>query len=1538
MNAVNNRRFNAYTSPGLVHLFYSLSGLYKTLLLFFFLLAQLQLYAQQTPPAAYGAIPVSYVRTWDATAPETNPNTLSGRLLKDVKQATQYVDGLGRPLQTVAKQASLITGGTPTDMVSPVVYDQFGLEKYKYLPFVANNTGTNTSITDGGFKTNPFQQQATFYADPNGVIKNQGETYYYSQTNFEASPMRRPQESFAPGNSWVGTQAQALETNRRSVKAKYWTNTATDAVRIWNVTDNATIGNWGTYSSPGAYNAGELYKNVTADEHNKQVIEFKDKEGRVILKKVQLTATADAGTGSAHTGWLCTYYLYDNLNNLRCVIQPKGVELISTGWLLNDATILAEQCFRYEYDQRNRMIVKKVPGAAEVYMVYDNLDRLVLTQDGNLRTGTVKWLLTKYDGLNRPTETGLVTNSTAFATHLSTAYTSTNYVPAGTYEMLSKTAYDVYTGLPAGLSSTYLSTWNTHFSATDNMNWPYPQMPTQNTAVKGMVTWVQAKVLGTASQYISSVNIYDDKGRVIQIQTVNISGAVDVVTTQYSWNGKPLVTVQKQELAGSNAQTSVVVTKYTYDDLERLVQTEKKLSNTLVNANAMSAYKVIAKNEYDALGRVKKKILAPAYNSNAGLETQNYDYNIRGWMLGVNRDYAKDAASNNYFGFDLGYDKTTNGLINNQAYTAAQYNGNITGTVWKSKGDGEKRKYDFTYDAANRITAGNFTQYNGSAFASHSLVDFTVSNLSYDANGNILTMNQKGMKVGSAPLIDQLSYTYYTNTNKLAKVADAIAGADNGKLGDFKDGTNGTLNDYGYDKNGNLVTDQNKAIGTSVGLDLTTGGAITYNHLNLPAVITVSGKGSITYTYDAAGNKLKKVTAESPSAANGNKTITTTTQYIAGLVYESKTWVPANTPNNDYTNKLQFIPQEEGRIRVLYNNSATPNTPTGIDYDYMLKDHLGNVRMVLTEEVKQNYYPASTLEGTFDASTNSMINWEKGFYKIDNTKVVAETSIPSWGTETLANTKLYYNHNDIPPASPNPNYPPGVSPVQTAGSTKLYKLNATTNKTGLEFMIKVMAGDKIDILGKSYYLNTTTVSNANSTALDLLSLVTNMLGSPVNPAAAKGITAAQMQTLNTGLIPNTFFTGNNGETGTTVPKAYINYIFFDEKFQYAGGNVSRVGTSGTVKNHWNVDASLQNINVTKNGYLFVYVSNESNFDVFFDNLQVVHTAGPIMEETHYYLFGLTMAGVSSKAAGKLDNNYKYNGKELQNKEFSDGSGLEFYDFGARYYDPQLGVWHNPDPLAEKYPSISPWVYTFNNPLLFVDPDGRDNTVYLYAADESVSRRQLKKIAKQATANFAAMGLKTQVKVFKGKFDKVSYGKLDKTDAVAVIGNPNAVRKSISSYNAKFEKELGSSFGSIKTDQGTNPEQSQNPRGSKVQSDGNIIAIATGATSALAKETNSTFEEGAAFLVNHGAGHNANMNHDGDKNAYDEKGNYNDQTWVPLGPNVMSEGNSLKGKNLQTFINSPVNRQPTKNGYISIQQMYIHRFGNNTPNAALPTEQ
>ncbi len=110
----------------------------------------------------------------------------------------------------------------------------------------------------------------------------------------------------------------------------------------------------------------------------------------------------------------------------------------------------------------------------------------------------------------------------------------------------------------------------------------------------------------------------------------------------------------------------------------------------------------------------------------------------------------------------------------------------------------------------------------------------------------------------------------------------------------------------------------------------------------------------------------------------------------------------------------------------------------------------------------------------------------------------------------------------------------------------------------------------------------------------------------------------------------------------------------------------------------------------------------------------------IISANDYYPFGLSMSGISSKAANTLGNKFKFGDKEMQNKEFSDGSGLEMYDFGARFYDAQIGRWHSIDSKAELSPTLTPYRYCYNNPIRYIDAngnyetDGHFWTVYLMA--------------------------------------------------------------------------------------------------------------------------------------------------------------------------------------------------------------------------------
>jgi RHS repeat-associated protein len=219
----------------------------------------------------------------------------------------------------------------------------------------------------------------------------------------------------------------------------------------------------------------------------------------------------------------------------------------------------------------------------------------------------------------------------------------------------------------------------------------------------------------------------------------------------------------------------------------------------------------------------------------------------------------------------------------------------------------------------------------------------------------------------------------------------------------------------------------------------------------------------------------------------------------------------------------------------------------------------------------------------------------------------------------------------------------------------------------------------------------------------LTDIIAGLLATPDGLATSKGATVNGLATgPNAVSIPETFLNRSPNE-GDTKPMAYINYILLDEQFQYVKSGFSRVGPGGSVKDHF---ADLQNIGVTQNGYLYVYCSNQSPVDVYFDNLQIVHTRGPLVEETHYYPFGLTMAGISSQALnfGTPENNKLYNkGSELQHKEFSDGSGLELYSTNFRSLDPQLGRWWQIDPKPDM--AESPYSSMGNNPISYNDPLG-----------------------------------------------------------------------------------------------------------------------------------------------------------------------------------------------------------------------------------------
>ena len=211
------------------------------------------------------------------------------------------------------------------------------------------------------------------------------------------------------------------------------------------------------------------------------------------------------------------------------------------------------------------------------------------------------------------------------------------------------------------------------------------------------------------------------------------------------------------------------------------------------------------------------------------------------------------------------------------------------------------RSYGYTYDEMNRLK-GSYYQKEYTETNSYD------EHLTYDKNGNILTLNRNGFIDGDTPgmtyPIDELNYMYENNnkSNRLVSVADHTNSIDG-----FKDGNLSGM-DYFYDEFGNMTADRNKGIDK-----------IYYNHLNLPTKIVFSNSSEIYYIYNAVGSKIRKrvVSATQGYDLDGD------THYISGFQYK-----------ND---ELQLFPTAEGYVNVTDGGK--------FNYVYNYSDHLGNVRL-----------------------------------------------------------------------------------------------------------------------------------------------------------------------------------------------------------------------------------------------------------------------------------------------------------------------------------------------------------------------------------------------------------------------------------------------------------------------------------------------------------------------------------------------------------------------------------------------------------------
>jgi len=1248
-------------------------------------------------------------------------------------QSTTYADGLSRTIQKVVRETAAPDVSQPNgpwgDVVQFSSYDGLGREQQQYL-------GYSTITESGNYKSSPGTEQQQYY------LNNYNETSAFTTTQFDQSPLNRVVNAKSSGASWALGLGKSVSYDLNDGND--------DNVQMWQIGFNSGDVPY----SMGAYPANSLFKTVHTDENGKMVVVYANLIGQTILTKVQL----DDDYTTAHKGWICTYSVYDDFGRLRYQIQPEAVKWLDGHlWSFSGAEgqqVLDGLCFRYEYDEKGRPVLKKVPGAKELYMLYDARDRLVFTQDGDQRNKTTgEWIANIYDDLDRPVITGLYTSNetqAALQTDINNALSYNTVavtIPDPAYELnideylprdITSPAdyiasysitfddgfssflndnFDAYIAdrVPTGASSTIITLGNpisyqaindpSKFTALKYLNYddysydgakafdngynntqaysasdPGVEPISASVRLRGMITGTRTRVLGTAT-FLSSSFYYDEKGRAIQTISDNLKSGTDVTTVQYHFNGRVLSVDRRHTAAATVYSNFDILTKYNYDKIGRQSSIQKKFGS--------NAFKTVVSYEYDDFGRIKRKHLDPEYTGGKPeLESQTFSYNIHGELTGVNKDYALKTPGKydkwgNFFGFYLGYDKADGG------FTRVRLDGNITGTVWSTQGDDAQRKYDYTYDNSGRLTSASFAEKPTISDGwGNSTMDFSVSGrngkIEYDLNGNLLYMSQKGIVPGNqTPVqVDDLEYSYQPNSNQLKRVYDAAGSgtgtldALNGRLGDFSDGSNGSGDDYVYDANGNLVVDLNKNLQSLPGASSNYG--VSYNFLDKPEMLHLVGKGTIQIVYDADGKKLQRTY----TPEGGGTPVTTT--YINEYVYQG--------------NDLQYIDFEEGRVRVLKPLSSPPGydllTIDGnIDlpdnmrgaWDFFVRDHLGNVRMVLTEET---HIGSNTCTMELDRVNNE----EPLFGQVD------AAGVPTASNEVKARFPV----SSIPGQLSNNGWNDN-----TIGSYVSQLGGLVGKKMGPNALVKVMAGDQISAKAIYYYTQPSgNISNSSLLSDLLASLAGALTGNPSANSLIHSASGSIKSNLASTLTGNSFVDpGASAQQmpGTTPPNAYLYVLFFDERMNFVPEN----SVSYQVSQPGNGAQPLLAYQKTapKNGYAFVYLCNASDQTVYFDNLQVTNNHGPIVEENHYYPYGLRIAGISSRKMpdpneGHVDNKYGYNDKEL----FDDGN-LNWYDYGFRNYDSQIGRFVQLDPLSSKFPYLTPYQYASDEPVKNIDIDG-----------------------------------------------------------------------------------------------------------------------------------------------------------------------------------------------------------------------------------------
>src|SRR5690554_4437491 len=696
------------------------NGMRQLFVLWCALLCSFSAFAQSYPPT--GASP-SAQQNYRVSTLFRVPVTLAGlsatRTIDQENQVIEYLDGLGRPVQTINLK------GSPTfmDVVQIYAYNGYGLQPKVFEPYAS------ASSSNGSFKAAALSQQAAYYGSSGWDGHVAKTAAPFSVTVYENSPLHRPLEQGFPGSAWQ--PAGSRGTTGRTQVFGYSSNYAAD-VRLWTVHSSGA-----SYS--GTYAASTLSRRVVKDENWTTGLagireQFSDNQGRLLLERVW----------KSDTEMLDTYYLYDLAGQLRYVVPPGF-----SGTSFTDGNSGFEQyIYAYRYDARGRVAQQKTPGQGWTYLVYNANDQVVLTQDAVQRANSpMEWTYFKYNAFGEQVISGIYRAAYGSQQAAQLALSAHETSSGQYWESRSGASYTNVSFPTSALTPLYTAYYDnyTFTGASDPALAPTGITPSVHT--QGMLTG-SLVYRDDGTDPLLQVHYYDDYGQTVQTAAQNHLGGVDRFTHTYTFAGVLTSTIHEQSVAGD--PTVTVETGHTYDHQGRLLDTRKKV-------NTQPEY-VESRMAYNQIGQLRHTRLHSSSSGSSFAGTVDYSYNERGWLT-------KSASA--HFTQELRYNLPTAGAT-------AQYNGNISEQHW-GHGTTTPGRFVYAYDPLDRMTSGISGTSAMSEVLSYdnmgnitSLTRDGATPISYTYSGNRLTSLSGGISgnytydAGGNALTDRngLSYTY----------------------------------------------------------------------------------------------------------------------------------------------------------------------------------------------------------------------------------------------------------------------------------------------------------------------------------------------------------------------------------------------------------------------------------------------------------------------------------------------------------------------------------------------------------------------------------------------------------------------------------------------------------------------------------------------------------------------------------------------------------------------------------------------------------